>query len=197
MQSASSWDFERWSKARPLRRDDVNECKQQRFWNRVDMSGDECWLWTGYVNHGGYGVFVIGTKANPRSVLTHRLSYALCVGPVPPRAYVLHGCDVRACVRPEHLSLGTHAENMGQMLERGRAAEMAGDRNPRAILTAVIVAELRGEYAGLRRAEKAHWRAAMAERYGVSERTIRAVLAREKWVAADGVDRVKEVLGVE
>ena len=73
-----------------------------RFWRHVDTSGD-CWLWTGARYRDGYGQFSVELTTGA----AHRVAYELTCGPIPPRAKVLHTCQTRLCVRPEHLRLGT------------------------------------------------------------------------------------------
>lgn len=75
-----------------------------------------CWLWEKSLDRGGYGVI------RPDYVLlrAHRLSYEIYNGVADERLYVLHRCDVRCCVNPEHLFLGTHADNMQDMVRKGR-----------------------------------------------------------------------------
>jgi hypothetical protein len=91
-----------------------------RFSRKVDMSG-ECWVWTGACIDAGYE----GDKTRTRTA--HRVAWELANGPIPVGKMVLHTCDNRACVRPDHLYLGTHTRNMQDMIERGRAA--TGNRN--------------------------------------------------------------------
>lgn len=88
----------------------------ERFWEKVDKSGD-CWLWTAAVGLDGYGVFGLGRG---KLVRAHRLSYQLSVGEIPEGLFVLHKCNVRLCVRPDHLMAGTHYENMRQMRDEER-----------------------------------------------------------------------------
>lgn len=91
-----------------------------RFLAKVDRAG-ECWLWTGGTKSHGYANFKLGVK----SLRAHRVAWTLFLGPIPPGLCVLHRCDVRACIRPDHLFLGTHAENMGDMVAKGRQATAA------------------------------------------------------------------------
>jgi hypothetical protein len=98
----------------------------ERFAKYVDKSG--CWLWQGAISQNrGYGLFQWWDGTRTKTRLAHRCSYELANGPIPEGMFVLHTCDVRACVNPDHLYLGTQKRNMQDMIERGRAA--TGDRN--------------------------------------------------------------------
>ena len=85
-----------------------------RLWNRV-RKGSSCWTWTGATQHG-YGY--IGE--NGKILRTHRVSWTLHHGPIPDGLCVLHHCDNPPCVRPSHLFLGTHTDNMKDMVSKGR-----------------------------------------------------------------------------
>lgn len=103
----------------PLALEEVHPRTQERFWSQVDKSG-ECWVWTGTRTRDGYGK--IGYRVDGRylSLRAHRVSWALHRGPVPKGRSVLHHCDNPACVRPEHLYLGSQADNMRDLRVRGR-----------------------------------------------------------------------------
>lgn len=76
-----------------------------------------CWLWLGPFMYQGYGV----TKIGGRQWRAHRLSYTTMVGPIPDGMHVCHACDVRECVNPEHLWLGTNADNTTDRHLKGRS----------------------------------------------------------------------------
>lgn len=85
------------------------------FWAMV-VKTEGCWEWTGAKFKTGYGAVNIGH----RIVTTHRRSWELTNGPIPEGLFVLHHCDNRPCVRPDHLFLGTHQDNMTDMVSKGR-----------------------------------------------------------------------------
>lgn len=89
-----------------------------RFWPKVEKT-DGCWLWAGATNRGGYGKIGAGARGTgTRDV--HRVSWELAFGPIPPGLLVLHRCDVRRCVRPDHLFLGTQRDNVHDARAKGR-----------------------------------------------------------------------------
>ena len=82
------------------------------------MSG--CWLWLGTVNNKGYGLMPL---THGRVVTAHRQSFIHWRGEIPPTLNVLHRCDVRRCINPAHLFLGTIKDNSQDMLRKGRQAQ--------------------------------------------------------------------------
>ncbi len=128
-----------------------------------------CWLWAASYGTVGYGQFWNGETL----IGAHRFSYEAHKGPIADGLYVLHKCDVRACVNPDHLFLGTQADNGADMVSKGRSC--AGPRH------------------GLRKHPE---RAARGERHGVSKLTeaqigeIRAAPGLHKDIAAKfGISR--------
>lgn len=91
----------------------------ERFWSKVDNGcPDDCWEWTACRTDKGYGQ--IGVSAQ-RTRLANRVSWVIAHGKeIPEGLQVLHSCDNPPCCNPNHLSVGTHAENMKQMNDRKR-----------------------------------------------------------------------------
>lgn len=143
----------------------------ERFFRFVDKQG--CWNWTGCKNAHGYGRVGLQGKV----ILAHRVSYELHYGLVGNNC-VLHRCDNTSCVNPEHLFLGTQADNMKDMSRKGRHAfgeRPRGSGHGMSKLTepdVVSIRELR---------ESGVTFAALAKRFKVSVGTICFIVARQTW----------------
>lgn len=146
---------------------------EQRFSKFVaDPNENGCRLWTGSKQKFGHGQFMLDSKPQ----IASRVAYELYVGPIPDGQVVRHTCDVSACVEPTHLVLGTQADNMRDCRERGRNTPppiKRGEDHNQAKLNSAQVLEIR-QQPDVPRKE-------LAERYGVSEPTIKAIRSRRIW----------------
>lgn len=136
-----------------------------------------CWRWSG-TTRGGYGRLMIGSRINQtrKSVSAHRLSYETFVGAVPAGMEVCHKCDNRRCVNPQHLFVGSRQANIDDRENKGRGGQRHGEKNGNAKLTANDVEQIRSSFSPRRIT-----RQMLAERFGVSESTIKDILIGRKW----------------
>lgn len=132
-----------------------------------------CWIWIGSLNKGGYGqINVDHTMIN-----AHRASWVVHRGSIPDGMSVLHACDVRCCVNPDHLFLGSHNDNMRDMKGKGRSAW--GARSGQSRLTP-------SDIAAIRASDRNQYE--LAEEYGVQQPAISAIQRGERWRGlSDGV----------
>lgn len=137
-----------------------------------------CWLWGGTVMNSGYGSFYFH-----KTMAAHRAAWLLFRGEIPANSFVCHTCDNRLCVYPGHLWLGTHAENMADMVKKGRhdpngcepVNRARGARHGSAKLTDDAVAKIRSLFAdGTPQKD-------IAATFGVSVPTVSAVCTRRVW----------------
>jgi hypothetical protein len=145
---------------------------KDRILGKITREG-ECWIWQGSKSESGYGRINI----RPRIQRAHRVSYEVFVGPIPDGAEIMHSCDNPACVNPEHLSPGTHRQNMEDAASKGRMARLKGQENPSASLCDSQVAYIFSDPSKHKRG----YISRMARLYDVSRTTIRDILTRRKW----------------
>jgi hypothetical protein len=159
--------------------------KLARFWARVDKASSQrgCWLWTGASTKGGYGQF--SWDRVPK--LTHRTSWELAHGPIPEGMLVCHTCDVRNCLNPAHLFLGTQLQNIADKVAKGRQSRgpkhgqsrgnpARGEQHPNARLTAETVRYIRERYS-----TNLVSHADLALELGVSRATVAQVVRGVTW----------------
>lgn len=132
-----------------------------------------CWHWAKYVNKDGYGL--IGSYQN-KVEKAHRVAYREAFGGIPLGMHVLHKCDVRDCVNPAHLYVGTNAHNVADRVNRGRSRPRRGEAHGRAKLTVEQVREIRERWVGYPGKQKA-----LAAEYGVSQGLISQIVRKAIW----------------
>ena len=176
----------------PLRRKPIAE----RFWVRVEKT-PTCWLWRGATNSSGYGVM----QKDGRRIRAHRFAYELTYGAIPEGLFACHRCDNPLCVRPDHLFLGTPADNAHDMIRKGRHVwfpvdkpapprSARGEQHGRAKLTAEQVAEIRRIHASERLSHQK-----LAERYGINKSTAGRIVRGQLWAGYEDAEAIHQQRG--
>ena len=127
-----------------------------------------CWLWAGSYHRQGYGLIRVHGKQR----LAHRFSYERFIGEIPAGANICHKCDVPECVNPEHLFVGSQADNVADMVHKGRLADRRGSNHPQAKLSEQQVLAIRENAASQR---------IIAGQYGISKTMVRLIKQRKTW----------------
>ncbi len=164
-------DYHRFRKTpefRPLHNRGIGLNPEERFWSRVRITPDvtQCWEWQGHTNHG-YGV----VRVNGRHTKTHRAAWLYTYGEMP-KLYILHSCDNRACVNPNHLREGTYQDNSDDKVARNRQA--LGEATNRGHLTENDIRAIRAN-------TFSETQVALAARFQVCRRTISDIQTRKTW----------------
>ena len=152
---------------------------EERFWSKVrKFAGeDACWVWVGALNNKGYGIFHlrpgVTITAHKHSFQSHHPRIEL--GTVK-RQCVMHKCDNRRCVRPDHLIAGTLKQNSRDMVRRGRAIKKGGVAHGNSKLSWAIVRNMRQNYKGRYGELKS-----LCALYGVSKAAVQDVLTCRSW----------------
>ena len=138
-----------------------------RFWSKVDKTlNSGGWVWTGRLNHNGYGHCRGGNKIKR----VHRLAWEMKQGLIPKGLYVLHTCDNPACVRLSHLFLGTQKDNILDASNKRRL--FVGENNSSSKLTEEQVKQIRKD---------TRFHKVIASEYGVCRNTISRIKHRNSW----------------
>ena len=132
----------------------------------------KCWVWTAHKDRVGYGT----VKLKNRHTMAHRLSWMIHCGEIPVGLLVLHRCDNRACVNPDHLWLGTHQDNADDKVAKGRCNPQFGEDNFSSRLTEENVREIRLRYAAGGISQYI-----LAKEFGVYQGNISSIINGKKW----------------
>lgn len=146
-----------------------------RYWNKVDRKGaNECWNWKGVRTRAGYGQI----RVDGKMVYTHRFAYQNWRGDIPDGMFVCHKCDNRSCCNPNHLFLGTPADNTADMIKKGRDSRpiFKGEAHGSAKLTEVDVMAIKKRLTAGGESQKA-----IAADYGVRQQQISHINTGKSW----------------
>lgn len=153
---------------------------------KTKITSSGCWEWTGYTNPDGYG----WTSFNGTTLSTHRLSWKFHNGDIPKDLKVLHKCDNRPCINPDHLFLGTQADNVRDMDKKKRRVSLSGENNSQAKLTLKQVGSIK------ELCEQGVYAKYIAPRFGISMATVYHIKNGRIWHRGYD-DKVNIIRGLE
>lgn len=144
---------------------------EERFWKHA-LKSDGCWIWKGPKDQDLYGI-IGGYPHQGKNIRATHASWLIHRGPIPEGKRLCHTCDHPPCVNPEHLFLGTDAENQADAARKGR--KLRGERNNMAKLVTWQVLEIRAK------ASEGSSYAAISRIYGVTPEAISLIVKRRNW----------------
>ena len=139
------------------------------FWEKVHKT-ETCWLWTASQFPNGYGQ----SHINRYPTGAHVVSWIIEFGQIEKGLMVLHTCDVKLCVRPSHLFLGTGWDNIQDMIKKGRAVIPVGSKHHRTTIAESDVLFIRKSYPKISQTE-------LAKKFNLKPGTISGIISRRTW----------------
>ncbi len=158
---------------------------EDKFWDKVEKTRS-CWLWAASKFKQGYGQI----KRDGKNLYAHRASYELHFGEIPEGKLVCHHCDVKLCVNPLHLFLGTWKDNVQDMIKKGRRADTRGDLNGMSKLSGAEILKVVSKVSSGKMSQNE-----ASAVYGLSQGTISAILCGKKWNSVTGIKRRESQVG--
>lgn len=137
------------------------------LFNRCRLAENDCWEWVGAKDTGGYGLL----HRNNKTMKAHRVSYEVYKGRIPKGLVVRHSCDNPACINPDHLDIGTVADNVRDRELRGRR-DVKGEQIGTSKLTSEQVLNIKASSESID---------VLADKYGVHRSNISLIRAGKSW----------------
>lgn len=159
----------------------------ERLMERIEKTAT-CWSWKAGCSKNGYGAI----RFNGKQEGAHRVSYTVFKGPIPDGMHVMHSCDNKKCINPDHLNVGTRFDNMKDCAHKNRnyiPTHFRGDSNPSAKIPGIRKGARNGR-AKLNEQKVALIRKLMfdgataydtAQAFGVSRSTVQSIIRNKTW----------------
>jgi hypothetical protein len=150
--------------------DRIMKTALERFTAKYEVNPNtSCWEWVAAKIPGGYGSF---SYSKAGEVHAHRAAYIMFVGPIPQKLWILHKCDNRKCVNPDHLFLGTPRDNERDKIAKGRKPIFNGEETSNNKLTTSQVLAIRSDF---RTQDK------IALAYGIAQSQVSRIKSGKRW----------------
>lgn len=149
---------------------------EERFWGNVTKTR-KCWTYR-HTGKRGYGKLLV----NGKHLRANRFVWEITYGPIPAGMIICHHCDNPSCVRPSHLFVGTHADNMMDKIRKGRGGycgpkqPVYGERHPNTILRNADIRKIRRLYAVGNISQQA-----LGEIFSITQTAVSAIVRRKWW----------------
>lgn len=143
------------------------------IYRNIDIDANECWNWKLFCDPDEYGK--VGIRHVPQRA--SRFAYSIFKGKLKKNLLVLHHCDNRKCINPDHLYLGTAQDNANDLVSRNRQANQFGERNPNFKVPDQIIKEIRTMYK-----TEVHTQKQIAQYFNLDFRYINAIIRNKKRV---------------